>query len=76
MANMNFELTKEEKNAINTFKRLAKKWPDTLWLFSGSSTLWVMRYGPDGKPVMTPDGGFDPDYCVVKIDIENDGGDW
>jgi len=73
---MDFELTKEEKDAVNTLKRLAKKWPDTLWLFSGSSTLWVMKNGPDGRPVMTSNGGYDQNYSVAEIKIENDGGDW
>jgi len=26
--------TKKEKNAINTLKRLAKRWPESLWLFA------------------------------------------
>ena len=70
-------LTKDENNAIRALQRVAKRWPDTLWLFSGSGTLHVMRAGEDGGAVMTANfGGVDPDYCVTTIDIVNDGGDW
>ncbi len=67
--------TEEERKAIAAFKRLAKKWPKTLWLFSGSGTLNVMQKR-DGERVMTSDGGVDPDFSLSVIDIENDGGDW
>ena len=77
---MEFELTKEEKSAIAALKRLAKRWPDTLWLFSASA-LCVMRCGPNGEHVT---GGsnpsaeaIDPDYIVTTISgIDHDGGDW
>ncbi len=74
-----FDLTEEEKKAIRALKRLAKIWPDTLWLFSASGTLCVMRYLPNGKRALNgPDGsGMDPNYIVARIyDIPNDGGDW
>lgn len=70
------ELNEEEKRAIRALKRLAKKWPETLWLFSASGELQVMRAGPDGKPVTNSKGSMDQDYSVAVIDIENDGGDW
>ena len=41
--------TPEEQRAIATLKRLAKRWPKSLWLFSASGTLTVMRAGPHGK---------------------------
>lgn len=47
-------LTVEEERAIATLKRLAKRWPKTLWLYSGSGVLIVMRCGPDGKHAMLP----------------------
>jgi len=68
-------LTKEERSAISRLNSLAKVWPDSLWLFSGSGTLWVMQKGENG-PVMTNRGGVDQEYCLDSVDIENDGGDW
>lgn len=57
--------TKEEQRAINSLKRLAKKWPDTLRLFSWSGSLTVWKNADDGQP------------CVVDYvsGISNDGGD-
>jgi hypothetical protein len=76
---VDIKLTKEEQNAITSLKRLAKKWPKTLWLYSASGTLNVMKCGENGEQVMTQEnhrGGFDSDYCIDKIEIPNDGGDW
>lgn len=73
---MNFELTKEEEKAIASLKRLEKRWPDTLWLFSASGKLCVMRKGEGGHHPTTHTGGVDADYIVDTVDIENDGGDW
>jgi hypothetical protein len=72
------ELSDEEHKAIASFKRLEKKWPDTLWLFSGGqSGIAVLKKGPDGEKVTTGFGeSFDSDYVVAHIDIEADGGDW
>jgi hypothetical protein len=72
------ELSSEEINAINAFKRLAKKWPKSLWLFSANGTLHVMKLKPNGEKAWTGMGGegIDPDYSVAVIDILNDGGDW
>lgn len=72
-------LTDEERRAIVSLKRLAKKWPDTLWLFATGSDLNVMRVKRDGRRAYFdgPRGGPDPDYCVDTIHgIPNDGGDW
>lgn len=72
-------LTKEERNAIATLKRLAKRWPETLWLFSASGSLEVMKKKPDGLPAYIQTGNgesVDQAYVVATIDIENDGGDW
>ena len=69
------ELTKEEENAINTLNRLAKRWPESLWLFSASGSLWVMQKNSDGEKSHDGDG-YDQECALSCIDIENDGGDW
>jgi len=75
-------LSVEEQRAIAALKRLAKRWPQTLWLASMSGTLSVMVLGPTGEreyhPV-TPEGcggGLNVAYRIDTIDIPNDGGDW
>jgi hypothetical protein len=68
-------LTREERLAIATLQRLAKRWPKSLWLYSGSGTLNVMRMDEDGREAMRGEG-VDSDYVVDEIDIRNDGGDW
>ena len=69
-----------EKQAVNCLKELSKKWPDTLWLYSASGSLHVMKNGPDGNRVMveqeSPGPGYDFGESLAVIDIENDGGDW
>lgn len=71
------ELSLEETAAIRALKRLAKRWPKSLWLFSASGRLCVMRNGPDGRPVFETRGGVDPEYKIDTIEgIHNDGGDW
>ena len=70
------ELTDNEQKAIDSLKRVAKRWPKSLWLYSGSGLLCVMQCGPDGERVMKDNGGVDQDYIVDSIDIPNDGGDW
>jgi len=67
--------TKEERRAIAALKRLAKKWPDSLWLFSASGKLCVMQK-KDDEIAMRRNGCVDQDYLVGQIEIENDGGDW
>ena len=71
-----FDLTDEEKRAINTLKRLAKRWPKSLWLFSASGTLEVMRCNENGERVFNSRGCVDEKYIVTDIGIPNDGGDW
>lgn len=65
-----------EKAALAALRRLAGSWPKTLWLWSASGTLCVMRTLPDGSRAMLDNGGVDPAYTVETIDIPNDGGDW
>lgn len=74
--------TREEQKAIDSLNRIGKKWPKTLWLFSASGTLCVMRKGENGEQVTTDigkhgGGGMDQDYVLATIPgIQNDGGDW
>lgn len=74
-------LTDDEAKAVRSLQRLASQWPDGLWLYSASGNLWVMKCDENNEQVMLPikgcaGGGTDPGYCVTKIDIPNDGGDW
>lgn len=77
---MDFELTKEEEAAISALKKLAKKWPKSLWLYSASGSLNVMRKTEDGKFAFRGGRfgeGFDSEYVIETITgIDNDGGDW
>lgn len=66
-------LTKEEINAINTLKRLEKRWPDSLWLMvDDSGNLHVMRK-IDFDRVMENDGRVNMEQCLEVIRIESDG---
>ena len=73
------ELTAAEVKAIKALKRVAQTWPKSLWLFSASGSLCVMKK-KDGERVMCSDnrGGqaVDSAYVVDTINILNDGGDW
>lgn len=69
------ELTKQEELAIELLKKAARHWPESLWLFSASGMLHVVKRLPDGRKAMVGEG-FDPDYAIATIDIPNDGGDW
>ena len=73
---MEFELTKEERNAINTLKRLEKRWPKTLWLFATGMSISIMRCDKNEGHAITKFEGMDPDYIVDSVHIDNDGGDW
>lgn len=58
-------ITREEAAAIRSLKRLAKKWPKSLHLFSWSGTLMVTKRNSN-----------DIDAEIAIIDgITNDGGD-
>lgn len=70
------KLTEKEKQAIKRLKELAETWPDSLWLFADGHTLSVMRKHIGAKMVTHFGGGYDPDFVVAEIDIDNDGGDW
>lgn len=70
------KLNRQEKAAINALKKLEKKWPKSLWLFSGGGDLCVMRFNENGEIATTKTGSVDDDYIVEHIAIINDGGDW
>jgi len=74
------DLTLEEIKAISSLKRLAKRWPESLWLFSADTTLSVMKRNGDGEQAMVEDARghmcVDHDYEVDVIYIPNDGGQW
>lgn len=63
---MSRPLTEEERDAIRSLKRLAKKWPQSLKLFSWSGSLCVM------DAAMRPGSEAELDHI---IGIPNDGGD-
>lgn len=60
------DLTEEEKRTVATLKRLAKKWPKSLHLFSWSGSLHVMKPG---------DGRSHSESSITIINIPNSGGD-
>lgn len=80
---MELLVTVKEAKAIKALKRVAKIWPDSLWLFSANGDLCVMQKNSEGHHVIIPNGspcggggGMNPDYIIDTINIENDGGDW
>lgn len=68
-------LTQEERETIAGLRRLAERWPKTLWVYCGSG-FHVMKTGPGGERMMTRGGGTDPRFVVANLDIPQDGGDW
>lgn len=69
-------MSDDEQRAVRSLRRVAKNWPSTLWLFSASGQLHVMRRDTNGDRAKLQNGAMDPDYIVASIDIPNDGGDW
>lgn len=69
-------ITPEERKAINELKRVSKRWPSSLWLYSANGELHIMKKGDQGEHAVLSHGGLDPDYSVGTVPIENDGGDW
>jgi hypothetical protein len=65
-----------EKKAIEEINNLEKIWPSSLWLFSASGTLHIMKCDKNGEKVFNSGGYVDIDYCVGEVSIMNDGGDW
>ena len=58
-------ITKEEEKAIKALERLAKKWPESLSLFSWSGHLIVTKFNQEG---------IECDIGTIS-GIKNDGGD-
>lgn len=70
-------LTAEEKKAIAELRKLAKKWPRSLWIFAAAGSCCVMKKGADGKMQFLKNCAVDPDYHVDTIrELPIDGGDW
>ena len=70
------DLSADEIKAIKALQRIAKTWPESLWLFSASGSLNVMKKDEHGQHAEAPGGGVDQQYSVANVKIENDGGDW
>jgi len=70
------QLTDKERKAIAALKKLEKEWPKSLWIFSASGRLHVMKKDRDGDHAKNHTGGMDPNFIAETINIENDGGDW
>lgn len=68
-------LTAEEKRAVASLRRLAKRWPNSLWIFATGGDLHVMQKGAEGRRYVEG-GGADPQALVAVVPIECDGGDW
>ena len=71
----NLIITKKEQHCIDMLKKLALKWPKTLWLYSASGSLNIIKTNEEGNRASREDG-VDQKYVVDIIDISNDGGDW
>lgn len=69
-------LTDAERKAIRALVTVAKTWPRSLWLYSASGSLLVMKKTRDGsRPVKS--GSPDEAFAVGQIfGITNDGGDF
>ena len=72
----NIEATPEETKAIKRLQNAANNFPKSIWLFSASGTLYVMKKDKNGKHAMLSHGGVDQAYIIARVEIENDGGDW
>lgn len=69
-------LTDEERKAIASLKRLAKRWPASLTLFSWSGSLVIFK-SDEWRAAKTDSNDHDSNpYVVDHISgIPNDGGD-
>lgn len=71
------DLTEEERRAIASLKRVAKKWPKSLWLFAGEHRgLEIMKTDANGQRAVLRNYSFDPEYSVGNADFPADGGNW
>jgi len=60
---------------IRRLERLAKRWPDHLWLFAASGQLCLMRKDAGGNRVLEGDQ-MSQEAMETSFPIECDGGDW
>jgi len=70
------EITKEEKKAIATLKRLEKNWPKTIWLFATGNAINIIKCGENGSHIEDKNGTMDQKYIIDSVNINNDGGDF
>lgn len=70
------DLSREEVRAIAALQRLAKRWPQTLWIFAGSGRLVVLKVDANGQRAVTARGSVDQAFIVGAANIPSDGGDW
>lgn len=65
-------LTREERNAIATLRRLARRWPKSLMLMAGTGGLAVIRTADYTSGRLQGSGGS---FTIETIAILSDGGD-
>lgn len=69
------DLSNDERRAIASLKRLAKRWPKTLWLFTNGD-ISILKCDEDGGRAHVGES-IDQSYVVATIvGILSDGGDW
>jgi len=73
---VDIETTDEEELAVSRLEAALKDFPNTIWLFAASGSLYVMKNGPDGEHVVEADGCMDSDYIIGQLFVDCDGGDW
>lgn len=74
---MEIELTKDEVLAIRALKRVAARWPETLWIFCDGNSMKVCKKNAEGRQAFVPRSGapaYDHSYIVGEVMIESDGG--
>ncbi len=69
--------TKAEKEFERRLRCVIADAPDGVWIFAAQGTLNIMRYGKDGKRVLTENGCMSQTHIVgFAGGVEIDGGDW
>jgi len=68
-------LTVKEDTWIKDFRKLVKRCPESLWLFSASGTLCVMKF-PEDYEINLKSGSVNQENIVATIPITNEGGGW
>lgn len=79
MKDIALELTADERRVVAALKRIAKRWPQSIWLYAAGGDLHVMRADEDGGHHYGGSGGrnaIDPAYALDVVRIPSDGGDW